>query len=175
MFSRRVPQDLKPSAWARARAARGALPYDLTVSNPTLCGFDYPHGLLDPLRDPAALRKFMQGSGDLFLRFESAFSLKSLDYNLASRYLTRLGFKDSMLSQLEGLDLIGEIGILCDLPRTATIKAVSRVTTLKIAKDLFFQMVIDFPSMGVEVMRELAHRLEKTTADLREARSRIAQ
>jgi hypothetical protein len=27
--------------------------------------------------------------------------------------------------------------------------------------------------MGVEVMRELAHRLEKTTADLREARSRV--
>jgi len=32
------------------------VPFDLTVSNPTLCGFAYPHGLLDPLRDPAALR-----------------------------------------------------------------------------------------------------------------------
>lgn len=70
-------------------------------------------------------------------------------------------------------ELVGEIGILCDMPRTATIKAVSRVTTLKITKDLFFRMVSDFPSMGVEVMRELAHRLEKTTADLREARSRV--
>ena len=56
MFSRRVPQDLTPTAWARARAARGEVPYDLTMSNPTLCGFAYPHGLLDPLRDPAALR-----------------------------------------------------------------------------------------------------------------------
>lgn len=71
--------------------------------------------------------------------------------------------------------LIGDIGILCDVPRTATIKALSRVTTLKIAKDLFLRMVIDFPTMGLEVMRELAHRLEKTTADLREARSRIPQ
>ena len=61
------------------------------------------------------------------------------------------------------------------MPRTATIKAVSRVTTLKIAKDLFLRMVIDFPTMGLEVMRELAHRLEKTTADLREARSRLTQ
>jgi aspartate/methionine/tyrosine aminotransferase len=51
-----VPQDLRPTAWARARAARGSVPFDLTVSNPTECGFDYPHGLLDPLRDPAALR-----------------------------------------------------------------------------------------------------------------------
>lgn len=51
----RIPHDLTPTAWARARAARGAIPYDLTISNPTLCGFAYPHGLLDPLRDPAAL------------------------------------------------------------------------------------------------------------------------
>jgi len=52
----RIPSDLTPTAWARARTARGAVPYDLTVSNPTLCGFDYPQGLLDPLRNPAALR-----------------------------------------------------------------------------------------------------------------------
>ena len=51
----RTPHDLTPTAWARARVARGAVPYDLTISNPTLCGFVYPHGLLDPLRDPAAL------------------------------------------------------------------------------------------------------------------------
>jgi aspartate/methionine/tyrosine aminotransferase len=31
------------------------VPYDLTISNPTLCGLTYPHGLLDPLRDAAAL------------------------------------------------------------------------------------------------------------------------
>lgn len=56
MFSRRVPHDLSPTAWARARVARGTVPYDLTVSNPTVCGIPYPHGLLDPLRDHAALR-----------------------------------------------------------------------------------------------------------------------
>lgn len=56
MFSRRVPDDLRPTAWARARAARGAASYDLTISNPTLCEIAYPPGLLDPLRDPAVLR-----------------------------------------------------------------------------------------------------------------------
>ena len=55
MFSRRIPRDLTPNAWARARTAREDVPYDLTISNPTLCGFTYPHGLLDPLRAPAAL------------------------------------------------------------------------------------------------------------------------
>lgn len=68
-------------------------------------------------------------------------------------------------------DLIGEIAILCDVPRTATIKALTEVTTLAISKDLFFQMVTEFPEMAVEIMRELAHRLEQTTSQLREAMS----
>ena len=68
-------------------------------------------------------------------------------------------------------DLIGEIAILCDVPRTATIKALSEVTTLAISKELFFQMVTEFPEMAVEIMRELASRLERTTSQLREAMS----
>jgi CRP-like cAMP-binding protein len=68
-------------------------------------------------------------------------------------------------------DIVGEIAILCDVPRTATVQATSELTTLRITKDLFFRMVTDFPEMGVEVMRVLAHRLEQTTAQLREAQA----
>ena len=71
-------------------------------------------------------------------------------------------------------DLVGEMAILIDIPRTATVKAIDRVATLAISKDLFFRMVTEFPQMGVEIMRELAHRLENTTAQLREARSRAS-
>jgi CRP-like cAMP-binding protein len=55
---------------------------------------------------------------------------------------------------------VGEIGILCDVPRTATIIATEDLTTLKITKDLFFRMVSDFPTISIEVMRVLAQRLE---------------
>lgn len=75
---------------------------------------------------------------------------------------------------LEANEFIGEIGILCDVPRTATVRAATELTTLKITKELFFRMVTDFPAMGVEVMRVLAHRLEDTTVKLREAKSRTA-
>ncbi len=78
-----------------------------------------------------------------------------------------------VVARLGTNSLVGEMAILCDMPRTATIRAVTQVTTLKISKDLFFRMVTDFPSMGVEVMRELAYRLEKTTAELRDAKSRV--
>ncbi len=51
----RYPDDLTPTPLARARVSRGEIPYDLTVGNPTVCDLPYPRGLLDPLRDPAAL------------------------------------------------------------------------------------------------------------------------
>ena len=57
MFSTRVPDDRRPNdlsvALARARA-RGPL-LDLTVSNPTRVGIQYPPDLLAALAAPAAL------------------------------------------------------------------------------------------------------------------------
>jgi CRP-like cAMP-binding protein len=65
--------------------------------------------------------------------------------------------------------IVGDIGILCDVPRTATVTALEPLSTLRITKDLFFRMVSDFPSIGIEVMRVLAQRLDTTTERLRDA------
>lgn len=66
-------------------------------------------------------------------------------------------------------ELVGEIGIICDVPRTATVQAKSRLVTLKVSRDLLLRMITDFPVMALEIMRVLAHRLEHTNAQLREA------
>lgn len=71
-------------------------------------------------------------------------------------------------------DFVGEIAILCDVPRTATVKATAQTVTLRITKDLFFRLVAEFPEMSVEIMRELASRLEHTTQQLREALAKNA-
>jgi CRP/FNR family cyclic AMP-dependent transcriptional regulator len=76
---------------------------------------------------------------------------------------------DITVATLSRNDFVGEIAILCDVPRTATVQAKTRVVTLRIAKDLFFRLIAEFPQMSVEIMRELASRLEHTTAQLREA------
>src|SRR6476661_4613352 len=58
MFSTRVPADLAPNRLARALAARrraGRACIDLTESNPTRVGFDYPRDLLNALTDPRGL------------------------------------------------------------------------------------------------------------------------
>lgn len=71
-------------------------------------------------------------------------------------------------------DFVGEIAILCDVPRTATVRASDKTVTLRITKDLFFRLVAEFPEMSVEIMRELASRLEHTTQQLREALARTS-
>ena len=75
------------------------------------------------------------------------------------------------VARLKRNDIIGEIAILCDVPRTATVQAVDQLITLKITKELFFRMVSDFPDMSIEIMRALAHRLELTTAQLMDVRA----
>jgi hypothetical protein len=66
MFSSRVPADREPNRIARAVAAvkaAGRPLIDLTVTNPTAVGIDYPDGLLQPLASPHALRSSPQPFG----------------------------------------------------------------------------------------------------------------
>jgi CRP/FNR family cyclic AMP-dependent transcriptional regulator len=73
------------------------------------------------------------------------------------------------VAEMKKNSFFGEIAILCDVPRTATIKAKEPLSTLKITKDMFYRLVAEFPQMAVEIMRELAHRLEDTNQKLRAA------
>jgi alanine-synthesizing transaminase len=59
VFSTRIPTNLAPNRLTeglRARRASGMDVIDLTVSNPTRAGFDYPADLLVPLGDARGLR-----------------------------------------------------------------------------------------------------------------------
>jgi CRP-like cAMP-binding protein len=72
-------------------------------------------------------------------------------------------------------DIIGEIAVLCDVPRTATVIAHSDLETLRVSKDGFFHLVTQFPQVAIEVMSEIASRLHHTTQALTEARARLEQ
>ncbi len=71
------------------------------------------------------------------------------------------------VARLGANDIVGEIAILVDIPRTATVRAETDLVTLRISKELFFRLITEFPQIAVEIMRELAHRLEATTEQLR--------
>jgi CRP/FNR family cyclic AMP-dependent transcriptional regulator len=72
-------------------------------------------------------------------------------------------------------DIVGEMGILGDVPRNATVMAKTRLVALRIAKDPFMRMVREFPTMAVSIMRELAHRLDLNNRQLTAALSEVRQ
>jgi CRP/FNR family cyclic AMP-dependent transcriptional regulator len=72
-----------------------------------------------------------------------------------------------VLATLGANEIVGEIAILCNVPRTATVRAKDRLITLRISKEPFMRMVREFPNMAVSIMQELAHRLESTNNQLR--------
>ena len=68
-------------------------------------------------------------------------------------------------------DTVGEMGILGDVPRNATVQAKTRLVALRIAKAPFMRMVREFPTMAVSIMRELAQRLDANNKQLSSALS----
>ncbi len=70
------------------------------------------------------------------------------------------------VARLSQRDFVGEIGILCEVPRTATVRATTRLATLKISKELFFKLVAEFPNMALAIMRELGRRIDATNKQL---------
>lgn len=66
--------------------------------------------------------------------------------------------------------LVGEMGILADQPRSATIRADAATTALRIDRRVFLELLGQFPQIAIAVMRELAHRLELTNQQLQQAR-----
>ena len=93
-----------------------------------------------------------------------------IDGEASVRILTDGG--EIQVAELGKGDVVGEIAILCDVPRTASVEATGRLVTLRITKELFFRLVSEFPQISIEIMRELAARLERTNVQLREALNR---
>ena len=66
--------------------------------------------------------------------------------------------------------LVGEMGILADQPRSATVTAETAVTALRIDRGVFLELLAQFPQISIALMRVLATRLEQTNQALAESR-----
>ena len=67
-------------------------------------------------------------------------------------------------------EILGEIAIFGDVPRTATAKAISKLETLKISKELFIKVIRENPDAAIELIKILAMRLVNTTTQLTRTR-----
>jgi CRP-like cAMP-binding protein len=68
-------------------------------------------------------------------------------------------------------EILGEIAIFGEVPRTATAKALTKLETLKISKELFIKVIRENPDAAIELIKILAARLANTTSQLTRTRS----
>lgn len=85
------------------------------------------------------------------------------------------GATPSKVAELGPNSFVGDMAIIGDIPRTATVRASSTLRTLRIRKEHMMEMVKDSPTLAMAVLQELVNRLAKTTQDLSEARDEVAQ
>ena len=88
----------------------------------------------------------------------------------AEVWLAALDGHTVRLGSLSRHSLLGEIAVLCNGRRTATVRAKDRVVTLKIAARVFLDLLRQSPEIGMQVMTILAERLERSTALLQQYR-----
>jgi CRP-like cAMP-binding protein len=74
----------------------------------------------------------------------------TVDVTLAS------GGEERFIRSLGEHAFIGEVAVLENTPRTATVTAKTDVVALKISKDVLFRMIQDLPNLGIRISRHQA-------------------
>ena len=69
---------------------------------------------------------------------------------------------DKRLAMIGKNELYGELALLCDAPRAATVRGETPLTVLGISKEVFVRLIEDDPEVSANVTRAVAARLEGT-------------
>lgn len=72
--------------------------------------------------------------------------------------------KPVRVSHIEAPAIVGEMGVVTGEVRSATIRATSELTALKLRKEVFVALLEEFPDMTLSVMRLMVKRLQDNVA-----------
>ncbi len=67
-----------------------------------------------------------------------------------------------VLAELGPLEVVGEIGLLDEGPRTATVTALTDTETLELESAAVAQIILEYPEVGTALLRLLSQRLRST-------------
>lgn len=100
---------------------------------------------------------FRQGSteGDVYFILEGSVDV-----------LTERNGHEVRITHLPQHALFGEISALCDIPRTATVRAKGDLLALRIPRESFVNLIAEDPAVALQIIRVLARRVADTTSDL---------
>ena len=72
-------------------------------------------------------------------------------------------------------ELIGEMAVLTNSPRSATLRAKGLVKTLRISDDAFLKMLSESPDVALDVMRQLSKKLAESHQQVENLQIRLQQ
>jgi len=103
-------------------------------------------------RNVDSLREVFANGADAFLRFESTVAVKSVEYDLEQRYLSRLGLESGTLDQLQIIGAIGDLAIITpDLffVDGTDVTIIARLTAPQLAQSVFQLLGLSDPGKEV--------------------------
>lgn len=71
--------------------------------------------------------------------------------------------------------LVGELAVLRNQPRSASVRARGDVHALRITNDAFVKLLTDNPAVSLDVMRQLSEKLATTHQEVAELQRRMRQ
>jgi CRP-like cAMP-binding protein len=71
-------------------------------------------------------------------------------------------------------ELVGEMAVLSNAPRSATLRAKSSLKTLNISNDAFLRLITENSTVALSVMKQLSDKLALSTRALERVKSEIA-
>jgi CRP-like cAMP-binding protein len=126
-------------------------------------------------REVEAARLKLMAFASQRLRFDEGDVLFSQGDEADAAYMLVEGGADVLVEGVAGPllaarigpgSILGEMAVLCNARRSATVVARGQVVALRIPAEVFCRMLRENPDMALAVMRDLAARLERTTSQL---------
>lgn len=72
--------------------------------------------------------------------------------------------QEHMLWLLEPGDFVGELALLDNLPRSASVETLKDSRVIVLERDVFYGLISDFPSLAFKVIRTMGMRMRKLDA-----------
>ncbi len=71
-------------------------------------------------------------------------------------------------------ELVGEMAVLSNAPRSATLRAKGNLETLNISNDAFLRLITENSTVALSVMKQLSEKLALSTRALERVKSEVA-
>lgn len=154
-----MSQDSSPHVRADATGA-GRLPSRHLAANPLFAGVSA--AALEVL-DKDASWVLVGGGSTLFAQGDEPDALYVLVRGTVHVLVDDAEGGVRSVDYLEAGALVGELGVLLDEPRSASVRAVRDAELVKVRRDTFMHLLATEPALGAAVSRLLGQRLKRTT------------